>query len=126
MHSVDDREDPQSRDQLESDLLRPRSIGTRCCDALRACTQATYTAYGALPVGDTSPVPVSGSLVESAATMELFRSQDMKYVSITMTNDSAHATVRELGKVNKMHVIDVSQGHTRMVDSAIACALSGR
>ena len=31
--------------------------------------------------------------------MELFRSQDMKYLAVTMTNEAAHATVRELGKL---------------------------
>lgn len=44
----------------------------------------------------------------------LFRSEDMKYIGITMTNDSAHATVRELGKVGKLHLVDLSgsdRGH---------------
>ena len=39
---------------------------------------------------------------------ELFRSQDMKYLAVTMTNEAAHATVRELGKLGKLHIIDVS------------------
>lgn len=39
--------------------------------------------------------------------MELFRSEDMTYVSITMTNDSAHATVKEIGKFKLMHVVDL-------------------
>jgi hypothetical protein len=40
--------------------------------------------------------------------MDLFRSQDMRYVSITMTNDSAHATVRELGHAGCVHVVDLA------------------
>ena len=40
--------------------------------------------------------------------VDLFRSQDMKYLAITMTNEAAHATVRELGKLGKLHLIDVS------------------
>ena len=39
--------------------------------------------------------------------VDLFRSQDMKYLAITMTNEAAHATVRELGKLGKLHLIDV-------------------
>ena len=42
-------------------------------------------------------------------TVPLFRSQDMKYLAITMTNEAAHATVRELGKFGKFHIIDVSR-----------------
>lgn len=38
----------------------------------------------------------------------------MKYVAITMTNDSANATVRELGKMNKLHVIDVGRHSTAL------------
>jgi len=39
--------------------------------------------------------------------MDLFRSEDMKYVAITMTTEAAHATVRDIGVMNKLHVIDL-------------------
>jgi hypothetical protein len=69
--------------------------------------------YGAVPVGDSATL-LGESDFESRShnqhsVMDMFRSEDMKYVSITMTNDSAHATVRELGKVQKLHQIDVSE-----------------
>jgi hypothetical protein len=61
-----------------------------------------------------APAPGSGSEPParrpppaSAATMDLFRSEDMKYVAITMTTEAAHATVRDIGVMNKLHVIDV-------------------
>ena len=38
----------------------------------------------------------------------MFRSEDMRYLAITMTNEAAHSTVRELGKLAKLHVIDVT------------------
>ena len=44
----------------------------------------------------------------SRSRMNLFRSEDMRYLAITMTNEAAHSTVRELGKLAKLHVIDVS------------------
>lgn len=40
----------------------------------------------------------------------MFRSQDMQYVHITMTNESAHNTVRELGLFGKLHIVDLSAG----------------
>ena len=40
-------------------------------------------------------------------SVPLFRSEDMRYLAITMTNEAAHSTVRELGKLGKLHVIDV-------------------
>jgi len=45
--------------------------------------------------------------------MEMFRSEDMKHVAITMTNDAAHATVKEIGRFAKMHVVDLgaAEGH---------------
>ena len=45
--------------------------------------------------------------------MELFRSGDMKYLSITMTNESSHSTIRELGRLGKFHPIDLSLGESK-------------
>jgi hypothetical protein len=42
----------------------------------------------------------------------LFRSEDMTYVRIIMNDDCAYDTVRELGKLKKVHVLDVSHTHT--------------
>jgi len=55
--------------------------------------------------GSSSFAPARAS--HSPAAMELFRSEDMKYVAITMTTEAAHATVRQIGQMNKMHVIDL-------------------
>lgn len=41
--------------------------------------------------------------------MELFRSADMTYIALTMTNEASHVTVRELGKFGRLHVHDVSE-----------------
>ena len=38
----------------------------------------------------------------------LFRSEDMSYVSVTVTNDAAHETLNEIGKFGRFHFVDVS------------------
>lgn len=39
----------------------------------------------------------------------LFRSEDMTYVRLIMSNDAAYDTVRELGKFAKLHVVDLAE-----------------
>ncbi len=41
---------------------------------------------------------------------ELLRSENMTYVSLTMTNDSAHSTINELGKFSQLHIVDLNGG----------------
>jgi hypothetical protein len=97
----------RARAQQELDEEHEQSAGClqRCIRRLRR-----QPAYGSLPSGLHSHALHSfDSQTEQVDVMDLFRSEDMKYVAITMTNDSANATVRELGKMNKLHVIDVGR-----------------
>jgi V-type H+-transporting ATPase subunit a len=38
----------------------------------------------------------------------LYRSQEMKYLTITMNNEAAQDTIRELGELGKLHIVDLS------------------
>lgn len=41
---------------------------------------------------------------------DLLRSETMTYVSLTMTNDSAHSTINALGKFSYLHIVDLNAG----------------
>ena len=93
----------RSQQEIDDDQQQSSHCLQRCLSRLRR-----QPAYGSLPSGLHSHALHSfDSQTEQYDVMDLFRSEDMKYVAITMTNDSANATVRELGKMNKLHVIDV-------------------
>src|SRR4051812_49039308 len=57
----------------------------------------------------------------------LFRSEDMTYVRVIMADDAAYDTVRELGKFQKLHVVDLSEGGAQAAAQAAAggMALAG-
>jgi len=38
----------------------------------------------------------------------LFRSEDMTYVSITMTNESSYETIKQIGVLGKLHIVDLA------------------
>jgi len=38
----------------------------------------------------------------------MFRSEDMSYVSVTVTNDAAHETLHEIGKFGRFHFVDLT------------------
>ena len=42
-------------------------------------------------------------------SVPLFRSEDMSYVSVTVTNDAAYETLMEIGKFGRFHFVDVSR-----------------
>ena len=44
-------------------------------------------------------------------SVPLFRSEDMSYVSVTVTNDASYETLMEIGKFGRFHFVDVR--HTR-------------
>jgi len=115
----------RARAQQELDEEHEQSAGClqRCIRRLRR-----QPAYGSLPSGLQSHALHSfDSQTEQVDVMDLFRSEDMKYVAITMTNDSANATVRELGKMNKLHVIDVGRHSTALphaqTEAEVGCTL---
>jgi len=45
--------------------------------------------------------------------LELFRSEPMQYCRLTITNDAAQDTIRELGNMGKFHIVDVGQNSTQ-------------
>lgn len=92
----------RSEREAEEEAEREQGCCVRC---IRTCC-GRRRPYDPLHPSDSSVLSFDPRL-EQHSVMDLFRSEDMKYVAITMTNDSAHATVRDLGKMNKMHVIDV-------------------
>ena len=40
--------------------------------------------------------------------MELFRSESMRAIRLTITSDAAHHTIREIGKVGAFHLVDLN------------------
>src|ERR1700759_1030406 len=48
-------------------------------------------------------------------SVPLFRSEDMSYVSVTVTNDAAYETLMEIGKFGRFHFVDVR--HTQHIPS---------
>lgn len=100
-----------SRQRSERELEEEAEREHGCClTCIRTCCGRRRPYDPLHPAASDPSLSFDPRLVQHSV-MDLFRSEDMKYVAITMTNDSAHATVRELGKMNKMHVIDVRQ-HT--------------
>ena len=45
-------------------------------------------------------------------SVPLFRSEDMSYVSVTVTNDAAYETLMEIGKFGRFHFVDVTTHRT--------------
>ena len=41
-------------------------------------------------------------------SVPMFRSEDMSYVSVTVTNDAAHETLNEIGKFGRFHFVDLA------------------
>jgi V-type H+-transporting ATPase subunit a len=49
--------------------------------------------------------------------MELFRSEPMQYVRLTITQDAAVETMRELGKMGKFHLVDLNEHSALQTES---------
>lgn len=115
--SADDRSSSSSSSALRTDVAAaaaspsPSHFGRIALAVSSLWSRSAHYAPVAASSAHASPNHRPSDPFYQHSVMDMFRSEDMKYVAITMTNDSAQSTVKEIGKMNKLHVIDVRQTH---------------
>ena len=57
-------------------------------------------------------------------SVPLFRSEDMSYVSVTVTNDASYETLMEIGKFGRFHFVDVRHAAHRTAPHPAISAFS--